>query len=356
MEWIDGEPLSALLHPAINRGGLPLGLAVQIVVQTCKAMQAIHSLRGPDGRPLELVHAELAPRHLMIDASGTVKCIDLGMASGSRSDLRPDPRADVSLLAPERELGRALDSRADVFSLGALLYLLTTGKHPDREGPSIVRPSAVSENYPMGLEWVVLQALARQPEQRFQSAGEMLDELVAALPGHASEIELATYVQNVCASSFAHRRNIVHGSLRRSFEESAERIPLADRTSEPSPNTLSPAVLESSQPLSRTSDWKPLPLALAAAATTFVAGFTWTLVGTGVHTPPTSKPSAAQQAPSAGRPLASAPTSPELLPRSVPILQAPAETTSSAPALPSVQPPSPPKKPKPPAPRQRYGI
>ena len=132
MEWIDGESLSSLLRRVSRAGGLPLGIAVQILVQACRGLQAAHELRGADGQPLGLAHCDVSPQNLMIDGSGVVKLIDFGIAKVRRFDGGGDDRVrgKPSFMAPEQAMRQHVDLRADIFSLGIMGYLLTTGHHP----------------------------------------------------------------------------------------------------------------------------------------------------------------------------------------------------------------------------------
>lgn len=286
MEWIDGESLSTLLRGSARAGGLPMGLAVQIVVQACKGLQAAHELCGPDGQPVGLVHCDVSPQNLMIDTSGTLKLIDFGIAKVLRA------RADSDGL----------------FSLGVLLYLLTTGRHPFGAGHStdklraicsaepVIPPSTICERYPRGLSRVVLRALSPEPAQRFQSAAELLAELVSAFPGHASEVELAHFLRKVCGSSLANRRALVNDALRRSSAAVSSRTGSdPELLGETTPDTLSPAAL-AVRPIQvpAAPRWRSVRLALISGVLAFAGAFAWAVAQTGpssgAHSGPAAQP------------------------------------------------------------------
>lgn len=386
MEWVDGESLSSLLRAASRAGGLPLGVAVQIVVQACKGLHAAHELCGDDGKPLGLAHCDVSPPNLMIDISGTVKLVDFGIAKVRRVDADSDDRVrgKPSFMAPEQALGQRMDLRADIFSLGIVAYLLTTGRHPFRTANAtdtlraicsetpVVPPSAIVGSYPRGLQRVVLRALARPREQRFQSAAEMLSELVAAFPGYASEAELAGLLKNVCASSLASRRALLSEALERHSRASflgtaGSRAPLLEPTSD----TLSPTQLAASPaPVAATqARGRSVRTALVAGVVAFVAAFGWTLLQTDAKLDAHSASAAhAELAPeSQPRALEVSRTveqrEPEVTePSADSVLAAPADATPPptpvAPAVSSSKAPAAPasKKSKPIPVRQRYGI
>lgn len=287
MEWIDGEPLSGVLRGALRAGGVPLGVALQIAVQACEGLQAAHALCGPDGRPLGLVHGDVSPKNLMIDTCGTLKLLNFGIPKLRRGAGGRAVQGPPAFTAPEQTLNERVDLRADIFSLGVVLYLLTTGVHPfglesialtqSMTGSEVVLapPSAIVDNYPARLERVLMRALARRPEERFQSAAELRDELVAAFPGYASEAELAQFLHAVCGSSLTSRRSRMNQALQRESLPSESNEPLAEAM----PNTLSSVSLayvpaNAPREARRTS----LPLALGAGVLAFVGAFCWEMV------------------------------------------------------------------------------
>src|SRR5262245_19299388 len=102
LEWIDGESLSALLRESWRAGGVPLGVALQIAVQACKGLHAAHELCDAEGQPLGLVHCDVSPQNLMIDAAGTVKWVDFGIAKVRHTRARGAARVlgKPSFMAP----------------------------------------------------------------------------------------------------------------------------------------------------------------------------------------------------------------------------------------------------------------
>jgi serine/threonine protein kinase len=243
MEWVDGESLTALLKHAGRSQRMPLPIAAQIVAQACNGLHGAHELCDPAGEPLGLVHCDVSPHNLMISASGAVKLIDFGIASATRGAPMAGQQGLVAgklaFMAPEQARGYAVDRRADVFSLGIVLYLLTTGRHPFgfgtpgetlqrivRNAP-VIPPCAADPEYPPALERIVLRALAHDREHRFATTAEMLYELSAAVP-LAHEMEVGQYLQAVCGDSLRVRRTAIAEAL----EQATQRD---DRESSPLP-------------------------------------------------------------------------------------------------------------------------
>jgi serine/threonine protein kinase len=243
MEWVDGESLTALLKHAGRSQPMPLPIAAQIVAQACNGLHGAHELCDPAGEPLGLVHCDVSPHNLMISASGAVKLIDFGIASATRGAPMAGQQGLVAgklaFMAPEQARGYAVDRRADVFSLGIVLYLLTTGRHPFgfgtpgetlqrilRNAP-VIPPCAADPDYPAALERIVLRALAHDREHRFATTAEMLYELSAAVP-LAHEMEVGQYLQAICGDSLRVRRTAIAEAL----EQAAQRD---DRESSPLP-------------------------------------------------------------------------------------------------------------------------
>src|SRR6478752_4585668 len=193
MEWVEGEPLSSVIAKAAASGGVPLAIGVNLIGQACQGLSAAHDLRDENGALLGVVHRDVSPQNLLVTYSGTAKLVDFGIAKAtSKSSALTDAgeiKGKFSYMAPEQVRGVGLDCRTDLFALGILLYAITTGRHPFRgEHPAQtvqnicadrppVLPSALIADYPAALEQVVLKALAKNPDQRFASATEMLRAL-----------------------------------------------------------------------------------------------------------------------------------------------------------------------------------
>lgn len=199
MEWVDGEPLSQVLTKALEQGGLPIEIAVNLIGQACQGLHAAHELRDDNGNPLGVVHRDVSPQNLLVTFSGVAKLVDFGIAKAtSRAQAGLTEAGEIkgkfSYMSPEQVQGQPFDRRTDLFALGIIAYLLTTGRHPFRgEHPAEtvrnivsekppVAPSVMIANYPPTLEYVIMKALEKSPDRRWDTANDMLSALEAAMP------------------------------------------------------------------------------------------------------------------------------------------------------------------------------
>nr|MDQ3368941.1 serine/threonine protein kinase [Myxococcota bacterium] len=197
LEYVQGGSLRELMQtdtPALVRD-LPLEVALAIVIDVARGLHAAHELADENGAPLGLVHRDVSPGNVLIGHDGAVKLADFGIAKETRvATLSGSMHGTVTYMAPEQCRGHAFDRRADVFSLGVILYELVTGTrlfwadndvaslHRVMSG-SVTRPRKVRPELAPALEELVLAAIAQDPERRVPSAAALAD----ALEVHAIE-------------------------------------------------------------------------------------------------------------------------------------------------------------------------
>ncbi len=232
MEWVDGEPLNVILHDASKRGGIPLPIGVAIVAQACRGLHAAHELRDEDGELVGLVHRDVSPQNVIVTYDGVVKVVDFGVAKAtSRVAAETEAgqlKGKIAYMAPEQLCGDPVDRRADVFALGILLYMVTTGIHPFRGENLVVTMSQITgedaaeapreliADYPASLEAVVMRALAKRVDDRFSSANELLKALSQALPGStpmATDEEVAEFLRDLLGDRLEKRRLAIRAAL-----------------------------------------------------------------------------------------------------------------------------------------------
>jgi serine/threonine-protein kinase len=196
MEHVHGEDLRSIVRQMKKKGVLefPLEHALAIVRGMCAGLAYAHDKRDLDGTHLAIVHRDISPQNIVVTFTGDVKIVDFGIA---KSDTRMGEqtksgklKGKVPYMSPEQARGDDLDARSDLFATGTMLFELTTGKRLfkgqseyetlklicEREYP---RPSDVRPDYPPDLEAIVLRALAKDRQDRYQSAREMQADLEA---------------------------------------------------------------------------------------------------------------------------------------------------------------------------------
>lgn len=243
MEWIDGAPLSRVMREAARNGGMPLNLAVRIVQDVCAGLHAAHELRDDDGASFQLVHRDVSPQNIMIADTGVVKLLDFGVAKivGHCAEATADGmiKGKVPFMAPEQLMGLQLDRRTDIFAVGVILFQMVTGKHPfnGRDLTATMRnimtrklpkPSTlVLEPCPDVIDQVVMRALERRPEDRFQTAAELSKALDDAFSGRhrATTEDVAAYVRSLLGTS--------REAFRRALREASPKRPVLQLVVDP---------------------------------------------------------------------------------------------------------------------------
>lgn len=134
MEYVQGRTLRQVLQSCLRAGAghLPMWALLEVALQVCDAIGYIHAYHNLAGEPLGLVHRDVSPENILVSYGGAVKLIDFGVAKvveeagRSSSEMAGKPR----YMAPEQAMGLEIDGRADLFSLGVVLYECATGKRP----------------------------------------------------------------------------------------------------------------------------------------------------------------------------------------------------------------------------------
>jgi serine/threonine-protein kinase len=240
MQYVAGRPLSEL----VEGGPLSVPLALSIGAQIADGLAAAHALG--------IVHRDLKPSNVMITEGGMVKILDFGLAVRRGSDKGGDasvngtpsgPAGTVGYMAPEQFVGRPSSERSDVFALGVILYKMVTGRHPfDQSGdPQLIAraiqfasptaPEKMQPNLPEGLATVVMRALAKNPQERQDSAASVRDALKTVM--RALSLDAGTIAPAPVPRPSAGAKG---GKLVRALVELVHR-------SEPDPPSLSLAVL-----------------------------------------------------------------------------------------------------------------
>jgi serine/threonine-protein kinase len=226
MEYLDGEDLRTVLNAAKNEGASapPLEYALYVALGVCSGLAYIHEKRDWSGAELGIVHCDISTRNVVVGYSGDVKIVDFGIAttgdvddSSSESTHRPI-KGKARYMSPEQAAGEVPDARTDIFSLGVVLFELTTGHRLFPGGGNLemlkssreveyARPRQIVAGYPPALERIVMRALEKDRSARYQSAREMLVDLEEFVIRHdglaASSTGVATWMRSLFAAKIA---------------------------------------------------------------------------------------------------------------------------------------------------------
>jgi eukaryotic-like serine/threonine-protein kinase len=187
MEPVQGRPLSAVLRRATSRRS-PLGpaQAAFIVGQAANGLGYAHALTDAQGDPLDVVHRDISPENILVSFDGAVKVIDFGIASalGRITETIPGGlKGKIEYMSPEQASGGVVDRRSDIFALGVVLWEALGGRRLFRRGTELETMRAIVDepiprpprtaSVPPRLERIVMRALEKEPEHRFQDAREM---------------------------------------------------------------------------------------------------------------------------------------------------------------------------------------
>jgi serine/threonine-protein kinase len=159
MEYLDGQPLSALVERMREHGGIPLPVHLQILSDALAGLQYAHDLRDYDGSPLQVVHRDVSPQNVFVTYHGQVKVVDFGVAKAGDASTFTSPgmfKGKFAYAAPEQALGRPVDARSDVFAIGVMLWEAISGCRFSAQSPT---PTAFRART-QGLEPRTLEAVS----------------------------------------------------------------------------------------------------------------------------------------------------------------------------------------------------
>ncbi|HEX7664433.1 MAG TPA: serine/threonine-protein kinase, partial [Polyangiaceae bacterium] len=194
MEHVHGEDIRSMVRQMKKKGypTFPREHALGIIMGMCAGLAYAHEKTDLDGTPLGIVHRDISPQNVVVTFSGDIKIVDFGIAKSDNKGIEQTKsgklKGKVPYMSPEQARGDQIDHRSDIFATGVMLFELTTGRRLfkgaseyetlklicDRDYP---RPSQVLANYPPALERIVMRALEKDRDERYQSAREMQQDL-----------------------------------------------------------------------------------------------------------------------------------------------------------------------------------
>ncbi|MFJ6465281.1 protein kinase [Streptomyces sp. NPDC091387] len=190
MEYVEGQPLGSVLQSDIRaHGAMPADKALKVTADVLAALDTSHEMG--------LVHRDIKPGNVMVTKRGIVKVMDFGIARAMQSGVTSMTQTGMVVgtpqyLSPEQALGRGVDARSDLYSVGIMLFQLLTGRIPfDADSPLAiayahvqeepVAPSSINRSITPAMDALVARALKKNPNERFPSAAAMQDEITRVL-------------------------------------------------------------------------------------------------------------------------------------------------------------------------------
>jgi serine/threonine-protein kinase len=223
MEYLHGEPLREVMRRAEEKGQrISPEIAARVCADAAEGLHAAHELRGKNGQLLGLVHRDVTPHNLFVTYDGYTKVVDFGIAKVAdrlASTRAGTLKGKLAYMSPEQVQGKEVDRTTDIFALGVVLWELTTNQRLFRmdtdldtlekvQACNVPPPSTIVRGYPQELEAVVLKALAKRKQDRYQTAREFSRALQGYLMRSGAFVgpeEVAQFVRGVFTDRIAKR-------------------------------------------------------------------------------------------------------------------------------------------------------
>src|SRR5689334_12814020 len=238
MEYLHGVPLSRMMTK-LSKAGKTLDhrVVAGIIVQACEGLHAAHEAKTTDGALLNVVHRDVSPPNIMVTGDGLVKLLDFGIAKarGANSRTRTGTvKGKNAYMSPEQILGKPLDRRSDVFALAIVMYEMLAIKRLFHRDSDFLTFKAITEepipdirerrpDLPPGMRAALIQAMARDPNGRFDTAlafANALRNSMATHGGPATPADLARLLATDFAEEMTARDEILKAA-----DEQASLIP-----------------------------------------------------------------------------------------------------------------------------------
>lgn len=231
MEYLEGQSLAQIIKRAELSGrAMPPGMAVRIVIQVLEGLHYAHDLSSYDGAPLSLVHRDVSPQNVFVTYDGQVKVLDFGIAKAASSSTHTATgivKGKIAYMAPEQMVGDNVDRRADVFSIGCMLWAFATGKKLWKDTPDvhimrrvinaeIPNPQSVNPAVDDELDRIVMKALAAERNERYQTALELQEDLERYLEERSITVkqkEIGNFVSTLFADTRAELKALIERQI-----------------------------------------------------------------------------------------------------------------------------------------------
>ena len=184
MEYLEGKSISELIGRLIQRQRIMnYGLCAHVIAECAAGLHAAHELKDSRGHLRQVVHRDISPANIFVQYDGTVKVLDFGIATATERLSQTEAgqiKGKYAYMSPEQCMGKPLDRRSDIFSLGIVLYELSTCRRLFKRKSDMatmqavchdpILPIAFHEAYPEALKHIILKATAKSPDERYLTA------------------------------------------------------------------------------------------------------------------------------------------------------------------------------------------
>jgi eukaryotic-like serine/threonine-protein kinase len=196
MEYVPGKDLRSLLERFRRRKEImPTAMAVYCATKICEGLDYAHRKKDARGQELFIIHRDVSPQNILISFEGEVKIIDFGIAKAANRSQKTQAgilKGKFGYMSPEQVRGLPIDRRSDIFAVGVIIYEMLTGEKlfvgesdfstlEKVRNAEVPAPRQFNPNIPAGLEKVVMKALARESEERYQWASDLQEDLMRFL-------------------------------------------------------------------------------------------------------------------------------------------------------------------------------
>jgi len=320
MEFVRGKDLRAIFDRVRKRGGtVPVPMACYSIMKVCEGLDYAHNKKDSAGRDLNLVHRDVSPQNVLLSYDGEIKLIDFGIAKAANKAGKTQAgilKGKFGYMSPEQVRGLPLDRRSDVFSVGIVLYELLTGERlfvgesdfstlEKVRNVEIMPPSTYNRKIPEELEQIVLKALAKDVDDRYQTAMDLHDDLQSFMytsGNFFARKDLAAYMGKAFAEEITREeaRDEQYRKIRAPGDSGLDAFDDLPRRSEPAAKKKPPAPPAAANVSKAPPPPPPRPKPQKR-----------TMMGMGAVAPPPPRPSAPQPPP----PRPSAPQPPPAQPQ-----------------------------------------